>query len=338
MSFDWGNFSAGIVSAGVDLGLGLVNLKRAKENDDANYAINMANYLHQREQFDYERAKQREAWNREDNAVQRRVADLKAAGINPLLAAGSSAGTSSPAPVNAPQMGRRDIADSLAAMENIRRMKMENAQIGMMFQEIQNKKQERKESEHRMKMESARLGVEEKALGLRERDVVVGESRHVLEEKRFALEEKMKNLEYKFQDASYGTRMSLLQEELKRAKVTVTSIDLDNQLRSLSIDIRKIDKQLKEIELDIKNRYGLNEAEAEYFTKLNLLKVARHNANMAERDDTWFDTFNLPSTVVLRMLDAVAYATGEKAAAGVSRIFSKENVSDAMKILGGVTE
>lgn len=52
----------------------------------------------------YQGNQQNKLWEREDNAVQRRVADLKAAGLSPTLAAGSAASTSQPIRIAPPQI------------------------------------------------------------------------------------------------------------------------------------------------------------------------------------------------------------------------------------------
>lgn len=61
------------------------------------------NYRLGKRQLEWQKYAQHETWKREDNAIQRRAADLKAAGMNRLLAAGSGASASAPVHVDAPQ-------------------------------------------------------------------------------------------------------------------------------------------------------------------------------------------------------------------------------------------
>lgn len=83
----------GSVIGGLSSGLGFINQK--KTND--------LNYEMQKNELSYQKDLQKLMFQREDNAVQRRVNDLKAAGLSPTLAAGSSASAGPVVSTTAPQ-------------------------------------------------------------------------------------------------------------------------------------------------------------------------------------------------------------------------------------------
>lgn len=97
-----------------------------------NSGINLWNTILQQQKFDYDKAIQQTVFQREDTAVQRRMADLEAAGLNPQLAAGSAAGAGSVVSTQAPQIRNVDIGavlDTATAIEKIKQAKQETENL-----------------------------------------------------------------------------------------------------------------------------------------------------------------------------------------------------------------
>lgn len=89
------------------------------------------NTQQQEENREYMKRVQRTTWAREDNAVQRRVADLRAAGLSPTLAAGSAASSSAPVRLEPVQTeAGRTGAKALEAAANALTLRKMQAEIG----------------------------------------------------------------------------------------------------------------------------------------------------------------------------------------------------------------
>lgn len=82
-----------------------------------------SNFQQQKNAFAYNVGLQNTIFNREDNAVQRRAADLKAAGLSPVLAAGSAANAGAVIHTDAPQQQTLDIPNMLQAVMSLMKMK-----------------------------------------------------------------------------------------------------------------------------------------------------------------------------------------------------------------------
>lgn len=81
------------------------------------------NYKAQKANLEWQKYAQRKTWEREDNAVQRRIADLEAAGLSKVLAAGQGASSGPVVKTDAPQFQYPDQANNIIGAMNLMKMK-----------------------------------------------------------------------------------------------------------------------------------------------------------------------------------------------------------------------
>lgn len=105
-----------------------VNAYMQNKTNETNKEINQ-------QQLDYNAAMTQQSWERDDNAHQREVADLEAAGLSPIAASGSGAmnssplGAPSPIAMQAPQIDINALTQSLLGYENVKEIKRHNQAV-----------------------------------------------------------------------------------------------------------------------------------------------------------------------------------------------------------------
>ena len=135
--YDIGSFigsSLGAIMSALSMGM---EYRQNRENMRLQAEQNLRDY-------EWQRYVQENTWQREDNAVQRRMADLEAAGLNPNLAAGSAAGagavvgrSSSPA-----VQSRMDYSGLTDFVNSVLQIKVQEQEIKNLKKEFESKQED----------------------------------------------------------------------------------------------------------------------------------------------------------------------------------------------------
>lgn len=130
----------GLTNAGTALGAGSlwapIGMTAGALTNLANSYINYRNYQLQKDQFNYQRNIQQNIFQREDNSIQRRTQDLIAAGLSPVLAAGSGASAGNVVSTKAPQLEQfqnpvTDVMNVMALLKMKQDISMSEAQVDL---------------------------------------------------------------------------------------------------------------------------------------------------------------------------------------------------------------
>lgn len=203
----------------------------------ANTGISIGNMGMQAHYNNLNRDLMYQSWAREDNAIQRRVKDLLAAGLHPALAAGAGASSSPPIELNSPQMDRiEDIGSKVAAtLQQQQQYHLTRAQAELTNAEAEKTKQE---IAYNTEANPLRLRIQTAEANLSEQSLV-----------------------HRVEQLKAGNRLTNAQAELTRLQQTLTSINTDRARTQHLLDQGEL--YIQELQRTLMDKYALRNAEAE---------------------------------------------------------------------------
>lgn len=205
---------------------------------------------------------QQQIFQREDTAVQRRAADLEAAGLSKTLAAGGGAQAGSVVSMNAPKMeGENPVQAYISGREKGLAAEAAREQNNLFRQQVRKATADADSQE-----------IENNIL----RETMGGTIAEKNADARYAVE-------------TLSDRIDQMSQETTAKALRNAESNLDLTIKNLNIEKSTMDNATAKVKTEFISEYGMDEMRAELAAKVLAVEISRYNKD-------WYERIELPTT------------------------------------------